>query len=261
MACRHDRRTTLNRNELVSYVDDYLRIREIEDFGPQGLQVEAEAGEIKRIALAVDAAPDVIQAAADWEADMLLVHHGILWRSVEPIAGPLGKRVRLLLANGINLYSAHLALDAHPVVGNNAILAEMLGVEIESWWMPEGGAMLGVCGPVESGTTVQTLANRAARGLSTSVRVLPHGPATVSRVAIVSGFAAEQVSAAKEAGADTYVTGETSHAHYWAAADHEMNVLYAGHYATETVGVRALGDHLASKFGLETRFLDFPTGL
>jgi len=251
----------MKRTELVSYLDDYLRLNEIEDFGPQGLQVEADNEQIERIALAVDAAPEVIAAAAAWNADMLLVHHGILWRSVERIAGPLGQRVRLLLANGINLYAAHLALDAHPSVGNNAVLAQMMGAEVEAWWCPQGGVMIGVCGPVETGLTLAALAQRAEEQLATRVRVLPHGPETVSRLAIISGFGADEVGAAKAVGADTFLTGETSHAHYWAAADHGLNVLFAGHYATETVGVRALGDHLAQRFGLATKFLDFPTGM
>jgi dinuclear metal center YbgI/SA1388 family protein len=251
----------VKRSEIVRYLDRYLQLQEIEDYGPQGLQVESHNTEIERIALSVDAAPEVIEAAAGWQADMLLVHHGILWRSVERIAGPLGHRVRLLLANGINLYAAHLALDAHPAVGNNAVLAKMLGVEIDEWWCPQGGVMIGVCGPVEDGLSLQTLVDRAEMQLETSVRVLAHGPATVSRVAIVSGFGADEVGAAKAMGADTFLTGETSHAHYWAAADHGLNVLYAGHYATETVGVSALGDHLAQRFGLATRFLDFPTGM
>jgi dinuclear metal center YbgI/SA1388 family protein len=251
----------MDRTELINYLDNYLQLNEIEDYGPQGLQVEAAADEINQIALAVDAAPQVIEAAADWGADMLLVHHGILWRNVERIAGPLGRRVRLLLANQVNLYAAHLALDAHPEVGNNAVLAQLLGVEVETWWCPQGGAMIGVCGPVEAGLTVQALAQRAEEKLATSVRVLPHGPDTVRRLAIISGFGADEVGAARAVGADTFLTGETSHAHYWAAADHGLNVLFAGHYATETVGVRALGDHLARRFGLETRFLDFPTGM
>ena len=251
----------MDRGEVTAFLDDYLRIGEIEDYGPQGLQVEADDAGIERVALAVDAAPQVIEAAAAWQADMLLVHHGLLWRSVEPIAGPLGRRVRLLLANQINLYAAHLALDAHPEVGNNAMLAKMLGVEVQEWWCPQGGVMIGVCGPVTAGTSLQDLVGRADESLQTTARVLAHGPADVSKVAIVSGFGADEVSAAKALGADTFLTGETSHAHYWAAADHGLNVIFAGHYATETVGVRALGQLLTERFGLATRFLDFPTGM
>ena len=112
--------------ELFSYLDEFLQITDIADYGPQGLQVEAGNATVERVALAVDTAPDTIIAAAQWKADMLLVHHGIFWRSVEPLVGPLGRRVRLLLENQMHLYAAHLALDAHPNVGNNAVLARML---------------------------------------------------------------------------------------------------------------------------------------
>ncbi len=251
----------MKRDELITFLDDYLGIHEVEDYGPQGLQVEAEADDIVRVALAVDTGPQVIEAAASWGADMLLVHHGILWRTVEPIAGPLGRRVRLLLANQINLYVAHLALDAHPDVGNNAVLARMLGVKVEEWWCRDGGVNLGVCGSVEGGTTLQALVERTEDQLQTSTRVLAHGPSWVSKVAIVSGFAPDKVAEAKALGADTFLTGETSHANFYAASDHGLNVIFAGHYATETVGVRALGRLLSQRFELETRFMDFPTGM
>ena len=251
----------VKRSKLIKYLDDYLRIGEIADYGPQGLQVEADNQEIARIALAVDVAPVVIEAAAAWEADMLLVHHGILWRDVERIAGALGQRVRLLLQHGINLYAAHLPLDAHPEVGNNAVLARMLGIKVTEWWCAPKGTPIGVMGSVTTGTTVDELVSQINEVLNTQARVLACGPEQVGTVGIISGFGADEVAAASALGADTLVTGETSHAHYWAAADYKMNVIYAGHYATETVGVRALGRHLADKFGLETRFFDFPTAM
>ena len=141
----------MERAQLVTYLDDYLRVGEIKDYGPQGLQVETDNEEIKRVALSVDAAPAVIEAAAAWGADMLLVHHGVLWRSVERIAGPLGRRVRLFMEHGINLYAAHLPLDAHPVVGNNAVLADMLNVTVEEWWSMVSGTPIGVYGLVSEG--------------------------------------------------------------------------------------------------------------
>jgi len=251
----------MNRQELLTYLDTYLNVADIEDYGPQGLQVEADNDQIRRIGLAVDTSPAAIEAAAEWGADMLLVHHGVLWDKVEAIAGPLGRRVRLLLKHGINLYSAHLPLDAHPEVGNNAVLAQMFDVTIDQWWCPIKGTPLGVCGPVPPGTILADFVSRVESGLDTKARVLAHGPDPISRVAIVSGFAPDEVAGAKALGADTFVTGETSHAHYWSAADHGLNVIYAGHYATETVGVKALGKRLSERFGLETRFLDFPTGL
>lgn len=245
--------------ELTTYLDDYLRIADIVDYGPQGLQVETEQTEIRRIALAVDASPAVIETAVAWNADLLLVHHGILWRNVERIAGPLGKRVRLLMRHGLNLYAAHLPLDAHPEVGNNAVLARMFGVTVEEWWCTPTNVPIGVMGPVAERPSLTHLVQQINDQLHTQCRVLAHGPEQVSRMAIVSGFGADEVAAAKALGADTFLTGETSHANYWAASDYGLNVIFAGHYATETVGVQALGQHLAQKFGLDVKFFDFPT--
>lgn len=243
--------------ELVTYLDNYLQIAAIADYGPQGLQVEAANNNVQRVALAVDTAPATIQAAARWPADMLLVHHGILWRSVERIAGPLGLRVRTLLENGIHLYAAHLALDAHPQVGNNAVLARMLDMEVDDWWCEAMGTKIGVCGRIDA--PLHDLVQRVNDSLHTQARVLEHGPAQVHKLAIVSGFGADRVGEAKTMGADTLLTGETSHANFWAAADYGMNVIFAGHYATETVGVRALGEHLAGQFGIDVHFFDYPT--
>lgn len=249
----------MKRDELVAFLDSYLRIGEIKDYGPQGLQVETRNVEVNKVALAVDTSPAGIKSAAEWGADMLLVHHGILWRSVERIAGPFGERVRLLLENGINLYAAHLALDAHPEVGNNAVLAQMLDVEVEQWWCEAMNVQIGVLGTVPAGTTLTQLAQTLTDKLNNTPRVLAHGNEVVERVAIVSGFAADKAEQAVALGADTFITGETSHANYWSASDYGINMIYAGHYASETVGVQTLGQHLAEKFGLETRFFDFPT--
>lgn len=251
----------MNRSDLLTYLNSYLNIDGISDYGPQGLQVEADNDAIDRIALAVDVAPQIIDAAAAWNADMLLVHHGVLWRSVERIAGPLGARVRALLRHDINLYAAHLPLDAHREVGNNAVMAQMLGIEVQTWWFEAQGTPIGVLGPLAAETPLATLVAQIDTQLNTQSRVLAHGPATARTVGIISGFGIDGVAQAKSLGADTFITGETSHANYWAAADHKMNVIFAGHYATETVGVQALGAHLTETFGVETRFFDFPTAM
>jgi dinuclear metal center YbgI/SA1388 family protein len=249
----------MKRTELTTYLDDYLRIADIVDYGPQGLQVETEQTEIQRIALSVDVSPAVIEMAVTWNADLLLVHHGILWRNVERIAGPLGERVRLLMRHGLNLYAAHLPLDAHPEVGNNAVLAQMFGVTVEEWWCTPTNVPIGVIGAVAARPSLTHLVRQINDHLHTHGRALAHGPEQVSRMAIVSGFGADEVAAAKALGADTFLTGETSHANYWAASDYGLNVIFAGHYATETVGVQALGQHLAQKFKLDVKFFDFPT--
>lgn len=251
----------MNRTKLVTYLDDYLQVDEIEDYGPQGLQVETNNDEVRRVALAVDTAPPVIAAAAAWGADMLLVHHGVLWRDVERIAGPLGERVRGLMEHGINLYAAHLPLDAHQEVGNNAILAHMFGINISEWWFAPKGTPLGVIGEATAVTEREQFVAQVEEKLNTPARLLPHGPDPVRTVAIISGFGAAQAAEAAALGADTFLTGETSHANYWSAADYGMNIIYAGHYATETVGVQTLGRRLAEKFGVEARFFDFPTGM
>lgn len=251
----------MNINDLLTHLNAYLKIDEIDDYGPQGLQVEAATQQVQRVALAVDTALPVIEAAADWGAQMLLVHHGLLWRSVERIAGPLGRRVRALLQHGVHLYAAHLPLDAHPEVGNNAELARLLDVQVEQWWCSPTNVPLAVLGDAPPDVTLDAFVARVEEKLNTKARVLAHGPQRVARVAILSGFGADEVAAARDLGADTFLTGETSHANYWAAADHDLNVIYAGHYATETVGVQALGRRLQEQFGLETRFFDFPTGM
>lgn len=253
----------MNRTQLITYLDDYLQINAINDYGPQGLQVEATADDVQRIAVAVDCALPVIEAAAAWGADLLLVHHGILWRSVERIAGPLGARVRRLLAANIHLYAAHLALDAHPVVGNNAQLADLVGLppDDRTGWYAPTGTPIGIIGTLAQPLDRDELAARLATRLNAAPRLLAHGPQLAQHVAIMSGGGADLVGMARDLGADTYITGETSHAHYWSAADYGINTLFAGHYASETVGVQALAQHLATQFGLTWRFFDFPTGM
>jgi putative NIF3 family GTP cyclohydrolase 1 type 2 len=137
----------------------------------------------------------------------------------------------------------------------------MLGVDVTDWWGAPTGVPLGVIGPVADSPTLEQMVAKIESKLNSSVRVLPHGPKQVKTMAILSGFGADEIAAVKALGADTYLTGETSHANYWAAADHGLNVIYAGHYATETVGVQALGQHLANKFEIEVKFFDFPTNM
>ena len=251
----------MERSELVSYLDSYLRVAEIADYGPQGLQVETTNTTVQRIALAVDISPEIIDTAVAWQADMLLVHHGILWRQVERIAGPLGSRVQKFIAHGLNLYAAHLPLDAHSEVGNNAVLAKMFGVAEPEWWCSPTNVPIGVVGNVPERPFLEALVNQVNQQLNTQARVLAHGPEQVRRLAILSGFGADKIAEVKELGADTFLTGETSHANFWAASDFGLNVIFAGHYATETVGVQALGAHLVEKFGLDVRFFDFPTAM
>ena len=193
----------MKRQQLIKYLDSYLKTAEIKDYGPQGLQVETSNADVKKIALAVDVSPEILRSTIDWGADMLLVHHGIFWGKQELIRGALGERVRLMMENGVNLYAAHLALDAHVEVGNNAILGEIFGLEEISWWFSPMGVPLGVVGDVRP-IRLKSLVKQVEAKLQTTCQVLPYGEDVVMRLAILSGAGADQVLAAKETGADTY---------------------------------------------------------
>jgi dinuclear metal center YbgI/SA1388 family protein len=250
----------MQRDELVHYLDRYLRIDAIADYGPQGLQVEG-AGEVTRIAFTVDAGLPCIDAAIKIGAQMQIVHHGLFWGAQELIRGPFGRKIQRLLQANLNLYAAHLPLDAHPELGNNVELARLLELTVESWFCNVKGTDIGVIAAASDGLTLDMLAAALKSRLGAEARALAHGPALVKRVAIVSGSGIDHAREAAALGADTFITGETSHAHFYTAVELGMNVLFAGHYATETVGLKALGRHLNGKFGLETVFIDLPTGM
>lgn len=248
-------------HSLVNYLDEYLRTSAIADYGPQGLQVEAAGDDVQRVALSTDSALPVIDDAVRAGAQLLIVHHGLFWDGPEPLRGPLGQRVRRLFETNLSLYAAHLALDAHPEVGNNAVLARWLGLQVSDWWGEVKGTRIGVLADAPAGWTRDDLLAAVRATLPGEPLVQMYGPSRVRRVAILTGSGADMMAQVQGLGADTYVTGETSHAAYYHAQELGLNVVYAGHYATETVGVRALGQHLAERFGLATFWIDHPTGL
>jgi len=250
----------MQRAELTTYLDEYLRIAEIRDYGPQGLQVEGR-DEVARVVGMVDAQLPCVAAALERNADLLLVHHGIFWGGAAPLRGSLGALVRTIMASGLNLYAAHLALDAHPEVGNNTELARRLGLDVVARWATVNGVDLAVLAVQPGGVKLDYLVARFEQNVGPIQRVQAHGPRIVHRVGILSGGGAEQVHAAAALGCDLYITGETSHAHYYDALNAGINVIYAGHYTSETVGVQALGQHLHQQFGLEFEFVDLPTGM
>jgi dinuclear metal center YbgI/SA1388 family protein len=250
----------MRRDELVHYLDDYLRIAEIRDYGPQGLQVEGRE-EVNVIVGAVDAHQPCLDAALLHEADLLLVHHGIFWGSTQKIAGSFGRLVRSYITSDVNLYAAHLALDGHPEVGNNVELARRLGLEVVDWWGEVQGTRIGVVATAGDGIKFDYLQARFEQSVGSPVLVQPFGPRVCDRVAIVSGGGAPFIEQAAALRCDTIVTGETSHAHFYSASNCGCNVIYGGHYTSETVGVQALGAHLADKFGIDFHFVDLPTGI
>jgi len=251
----------MNSHELIAYLDEYLRVREIEDTSQNGLQVEGPT-EVRRVAFAVDACQEAFDRAVAEKAQLLIVHHGLFWEKPQRLVGPLFRRVRTLILGGCGLYAAHLPLDAHPEVGNNAELARQLGLQDIRPFGRYHGVEIGVAGTLEPPLPIATLIGRLIQILHVPpVRVLAHGPAEARRVAVISGDAVSMLEQVAEAGLDTFITGETRHQAFHPVAELKMNVLFAGHYATEAVGPRALARHLEEKFGLETVFLDVPTGM
>jgi dinuclear metal center YbgI/SA1388 family protein len=258
-------------SDLVEYLDRYLRIREIPDEpnAINGLQVE-NSGRVGGIVAAVDASQATIEGViATLEPGqpppLLLVHHGLFWDGNVPVTGRRYRRLAALLDHDIPLYSAHNPLDVHPEVGNNAVLAERLGIKVEGWFGPYRGVLIGAWGDSPASLpTREALAMELDRVLHTmkgSATVIGGGPERPARIGIITGGAGSMIAAAAAAGLDTFITGEGPHHSYFDAMELGLNVIYSGHYATETLGVQAMASHLAEEFELEWDFHDHPTGL
>jgi dinuclear metal center YbgI/SA1388 family protein len=260
---------TVPLRELTDYLDGYLRIREVPDYSDalNGLQVE-NSGRVGRIVATVDATLEAISglgAPTPGASVLHLVHHGLFWDGHQPVTGRRYRRLRALLERDAALYSAHLPLDLHPEVGNNAVLARRLGLGETSPFGSYKGVAIGVAGgaPADASNR-EALATKLAKVLGIApqaVRLVPGGPAEVQRVGVITGGAGSMIAQARDAGCDTFLTGEGALHHYHDAMELGVNALFAGHYATETVGVQALAEHLGAHFGLPWEFHDHPTGM
>lgn len=250
----------ITRDELVRYLDRYLRIAEAKDYGENGLQVEG-AAEVNALAFAVDASYAAISNAVAGQAQMLVVHHGLFWGKPLRIVGAHRRRVKALLDGDCSLYAAHLPLDRHPEVGNNAELARLLDLKIVGTLGEAFGAPVGFVAESAEPLTLDALVDRFRASIGEPLLVLPGGPKAIRRVGLISGGASGEIGTAVAAGCDAYITGETSHSDYHDAAEQGISVIYGGHYATETLGVRALARHLEQGFNLACTFIEGPTGL
>ena len=251
---------TMKLESILQYVDAYLGIAGFPDYPDafNGLQVEGPE-EITRIAAAVDASEATIASAADQGCDLLIVHHGLFWDGQRTVTGRRFRRLSTLLRNGIALYAAHLPLDAHHEVGNCALLARALGIDIQGGFGAFQGVEVGCMG--NASESRESLRDKLAEVVQGEVRLIAGGPEEIERVAVVTGGGGSLIEEAARAGADAFVTGEGAHHTYFDAMEHGVNVYYAGHYATETFGVRALAAHLEERFQLPWIFIDHPTGL
>jgi dinuclear metal center YbgI/SA1388 family protein len=233
------------------------------DASPNGLQVGPESGEVEHVAVAVDAAEATVEAAAEAGADVLLTHHGIVWGGMERLTGTHYRRMAPLVENDLSLYVSHLPLDGHPELGNAAGLADLLDLGNRAPFGEVGPEYVGQRGSATEGYTADELQLLLSEELDTGghpVQVLDFGPDEIEDVAIVTGSGTDWIDEAVAVGADALVTGEGKQQAYHEAREAGLTVALAGHYATETFGVRAVADRL-EEWGLATTYVDHPTGL
>jgi dinuclear metal center YbgI/SA1388 family protein len=246
--------------EITRYMDKYLRVREIEDWpnALNGLQIE-NSGQVTKIGAAVDVSTRVLSEAAKKDVDLLIVHHGLFWPGLQPVTKALHRQLRIAFENDIALYSAHLPLDIHPKVGNNAQLATALGLRSTTPFLEEKGQLIGL--KTRASILRNELLRKLERSLGGKVKVFAFGPKKTITIGIVTGGAGSEIYRVAQEKIDMFITGEAPH---WAAVAAEelgINLILGGHYATETFGVKALAAYLSKRFKLPWEFLDFPTGL
>jgi dinuclear metal center YbgI/SA1388 family protein len=242
-----------SRDEILAYAAEYLELDAYPDYGPMGLQVLG-AEDVAKIACGVSASRDLFLRAGEAGAQLLLVHHGLFWDKESRIVDRiLGGRLKALFDYDLTLAGYHLALDAHPEIGNNALLAAELGVETETRFTSWGYG-----GKLAAPTTMSDFSGLVQEKLERMPLVFSYGPETIERVAILTGGAARYVEQAAAEGYDCFVTGEADEPTKHAAKEAGIHFVAGGHYATETLGVRALAAKLADEFGLQWEFVDLP---
>jgi len=249
-----------NLSQIVSYADEHLRIPEIDDWpnALNGLQVE-NSGAVTKIGAAVDASTRTIENAVERGVNFLVVHHGLFWPGLQPISGGRRRLLERIFRSDLALYSAHLPLDVHSVLGNNAQLAASLGFENTEPFFETKGRPIGLW--IEAQISREELSRKLEQSLGGQVKMFATGPAQTRSIGLITGGAGSEIYAVAREGIDTFITGEAPH---WAAVAAEelgINLLLGGHYATETFGVKALAAHLSERFNLPWEFIDSPTGL
>jgi len=247
-------------SEIVSYADRFLRIRDVGDWDNalNGLQIE-NSGRVTRLGAAVDISTRVLNKAQERDVDLLIVHHGLFWPGLQPVRGALRRQLRLAFENDLGLYSAHLPLDIHPRIGNNAQLVSALGLKSAQPFLEEKGQPVGL--KIRASVPRSELARKLQKTLNGPLKVFDFGPKRTRAIGVVTGAAGSEIYRVADEGIDTFITGEAPH---WAAVAAEevgVNLFLGGHYATEVFGVKALAAHLSKRFRVPWEFIDCPTGL
>ena len=231
------------------------------DASLNGIQVDNDGSPVRRIAFGVDAAMETFEHAAAAGAGMLFVHHGIFWGEPVRVAANLRQRIKFLLDHNICLYAVHLPLDQHPKFGNNAVMAELLGLENIGSFGVYHGKKIGYKGTFSKPVTVDEAVKKISFMDRPPAGVFPFGKKECLTAAVVSGGGSENVRDAVVEGVDLFITGEGSHFVYHECLEAKLNMIAGGHYSTEVWGVRAVMAHCAAELGIETEFIDIPTGL
>jgi dinuclear metal center YbgI/SA1388 family protein len=249
--------------KLDAYFRDLLDLEGFSsiDISLNGIQVDNDGAEIAKIAFAVDASLETFKQAADAGAGMIFVHHGLFWGQPLRVAGTHRERLRFLLDHNLALYAVHLPLDQHPTLGNNAGLAELLGIESPEPFGEYHGRKIGFKGKLAKPLTIEEAVKRISFRDRPPLGVYPFGGRDNLSCAVVSGGAAEEATQAIEEGIDLYVTGEASHEIYHQILEGHLNMIAGGHYSTEVWGVRRIMENCAVNLNLEAEFIDAPTGL
>jgi dinuclear metal center YbgI/SA1388 family protein len=247
-------------SEIVDYTDRFLRIRDIGDWDNalNGLQIE-NSGRVTRIGAAVDVSTRVLTEATRQKVDFLIVHHGLFWPGLQPIQGALRRQLRIAFENDLALYSAHLPLDIHLRVGNNAQLVAALGLKSAQPFLEEKGQPVGL--KVRESLPRSELVRKLQKALNGLVKIFDFGPKETHAIGIVTGAAGSEIYRVADEKIDTFITGEAPHWAAIAAEELGVNLLLGGHYATEVFGVKALAAHLSKRFRVPWEFIYCPTGL
>jgi len=226
-----------------------------------GIQVDNDGSPVRKIAFGVDAAMETFEQAANAGAGMLFVHHGIFWGTPSRVAGNLRRRIKFLIEHNICLYAVHLPLDQHLEFGNNAVIARLLGLENLELFGLYHGVKIGYKGTFPKPLTVDEAVKKISFMNRPPAGVFPFGKKKCLTAGIVSGGSSKNAADAAEEGIDLFITGESSHSIYHECLEAKLNVIAGGHYSTETWGVQAIMRHCSAELGIETEFIDIPTGL
>ncbi|MEW6620066.1 MAG: Nif3-like dinuclear metal center hexameric protein [bacterium] len=246
--------------QICQFLETELNIAQVKDEAINGLQVEGKKT-IEKIACAVDASLETFYEAKKQNVDMIIVHHGLFWGTPQPLTGTLYKRLEVLFKNDISLYAVHLPLDLHPTLGNNAQLMNLFVHKTSQPFGKYHEVPIGYLGNLKKGIDLLDVKQILEQRLNTICRLLDFGRQKIKTIAIVSGGGSDMVKEAIEKEVDLFITGESKLFTYHLARESKINIIFAGHYATETLGVKALAEVLAQKFQIECPFIDIPTGL